>query len=228
MNYFQSILGRACRFLAALLLAVAAACGSAAGASAQSRIADQVRKTQQRKVAPVGARAAQAPIRKAAPARKPAAAKPAANAAQASKSKPKVQADPAREAAAADSAAAATPKKGAPASLPAKEEETRPNELVEEPAVYPGGEAALLRDIANNLRYPAIAMEEGTQGTVVLQFTVGKDGSITDTKIVKGLSRECDKAAAECVGKLKKFTPAKQQGQPVRVEYRLPIRFKLS
>lgn len=108
-----------------------------------------------------------------------------------------------------------------------KEEEVMANELVEQPAVYPGGEAAILRFIAENLKYPSIAQDQGLQGTVVLKFTVDKTGAVTDIVISKSLSRECDKAAVECVSKLKRFTPARQQGHPVPVKYTLPIRFRL-
>lgn len=108
-----------------------------------------------------------------------------------------------------------------------KEEEVMANELVEQPAVYPGGEAAILRFIAENLKYPSIAQDQGLQGTVVLKFTVDKTGAVTDIVISKSLSRECDKAAVECVSKFKRFTPARQQGHPVPVKYTLPIRFRL-
>lgn len=108
-----------------------------------------------------------------------------------------------------------------------KEEEVMANELVEQPAVYPGGEPAILRFIAENLKYPSIAQDQGLQGTVVLKFTVDKTGAVTDIVVSKSLSRECDKAAVECVSKLKRFTPARQQGHPVPVKYTLPIRFRL-
>lgn len=88
-----------------------------------------------------------------------------------------------------------------------KEEEVMANELVEQPAVYPGGEPAILRFIAENLKYPSIAQDQGLQGTVVLKFTVDKTGAVTDIVVSKSLSRECDKAAVECVSKLKRFTP---------------------
>ena len=109
-----------------------------------------------------------------------------------------------------------------------KEEEITANELVEQPAVYPGGDAAILKFIADNLVYPSIAQDQGLQGTVVLKFTVDKTGSVCDIVISKSLSRECDKAAVECVSKLKRFTPARQQGHPVPVKYTLPIRFRLN
>ncbi len=105
------------------------------------------------------------------------------------------------------------------------EEEVADNALVEVPASYPGGEAALLQFISKNLVYPQIAQEQELQGTVIVRFRVEKDGSIGKIVIKKGLSKECDEAAAEVVSKLKRFVPAKQQGNPVPVWFTLPIRF---
>lgn len=110
---------------------------------------------------------------------------------------------------------------------PPKEEEVVDNAVVEVPATFPGGEGALLSFIAKNLKYPSIALEQELQGVVLLKFEVGKDGSVSRIKIVKGLSSECDKAAADVVKKLPRFSPAKQQGHPVPVWFTLPIRFQI-
>lgn len=112
-------------------------------------------------------------------------------------------------------------------SVPPKEEEVADNQLVEVPASYPGGEAALLEFIGKNLVYPSIAQEQELQGVVILRFKVESDGSVGDVVIRKSLSRECDQAAADVVRKLKRFVPAKQQGHPVPVWFTLPIRFKI-
>lgn len=112
-------------------------------------------------------------------------------------------------------------------TVPPKEPEVVDNAIVEQPANYPGGESALLAFVSKNLVYPAIAQEQELQGTVVLRFKVGTDGSVTDVKVEKSLSRECDKAAADVVRKLHRFVPAKQQGHPVPVWFRLPIRFRI-
>ena len=101
------------------------------------------------------------------------------------------------------------------------------NAIVEVPATYPGGEAALLNFVSKNLVYPAIAQEQELQGVVVLRFKVDVDGSVSTVKVEKSLSRECDQAAADVVKKLHRFVPAKQQGHPVPVWFRLPIRFRI-
>ncbi len=105
-------------------------------------------------------------------------------------------------------------------------EEVVDNAIVEDPAAYPGGEAALLSFVEKNLVYPAAAKRNDIQGTVVLRFMIKKDGSVGDVEVVKSLSKECDQAAVDVVKKLKRFVPARQQGRPVCVWFRFPIRFR--
>ena len=112
-------------------------------------------------------------------------------------------------------------------SVPPKEEEVVDNAIVEVPATYPGGESALLAFVGKNLVYPAIAQEQELQGVVMLRFRVETDGSVGTIKVEKSLSKECDQAAVTVVKKLHRFTPAKQQGHPVPVWFRLPIRFRI-
>lgn len=101
------------------------------------------------------------------------------------------------------------------------------NYMPEVQAKFPGGEAALLQFISRNLKYPEIAKEQELQGTVVLRFKVNVDGLVSDIKIEKSLSRECDQAAAAVVRKLPRFIPAKENGRPVAVWFRLPLRFRV-
>ncbi|MGB4959074.1 MAG: energy transducer TonB [Saprospiraceae bacterium] len=89
----------------------------------------------------------------------------------------------------------------------------------------------MLEYIYKNLKYPAIARENGVEGQVVLQFVVDKDGSITDVKIARDIGAGCGTAAEAVVLDMnnmgKKWTPGKQRGRPVRVLYTLPVKFKL-
>lgn len=101
------------------------------------------------------------------------------------------------------------------------------NAIVEVQAQYPGGEAALLKFIAENLIYPASAVKNGIQGVVVLRFRVEKDGSIGEIRIVKALTPECDQAAAKVIKKLARFKPALQKGKPIPVWFTIPIRFSI-
>lgn len=112
-------------------------------------------------------------------------------------------------------------------TVPPAEEEIFDNAIVECPATYPGGESAILSFIAANLVYPASALDTNLQGVVILKFEIKKDGSIGKIKIIKSLSRDCDKAAATVISKLKRFTPAKQQGHAVPVWFTLPVRFSI-
>ena len=107
------------------------------------------------------------------------------------------------------------------------EPEDPDNYMPEVQAKFPGGEAALLQFISRNLKYPEIAQEQELQGTVVLRFKVNVDGLVSDIKIEKSLSRECDQAAAAVVRKLPRFIPAKKDCRPVAVWLHLPLRFRI-
>lgn len=89
----------------------------------------------------------------------------------------------------------------------------------------------MLEYIYKNLKYPAIARENGIEGQVVLQFVVDKNGSITDTKILRDISGGCGEAAEKVVKSMNdmgsKWIPGKQRGRPVKVLYTLPVKFKL-
>ena len=102
------------------------------------------------------------------------------------------------------------------------------NDNAEVPAMYPGGEAALLAFINKNLVYPAEAAEKDLQGTVLARFEVLTNGSIGDVVIEKPLSPEFDQAVVDVVRKLKRFIPAKKNGRPIPVWFTLPVRFQIS
>ncbi len=94
--------------------------------------------------------------------------------------------------------------------------------------VFPGGQAALMKFINENLRYPAAAIENGIQGRVVVQFVVKKDGSVDDVTVLHGVDSALDEEAVRVCKTLPKFIPGKQNGQPVNVWFTLPIIFNLS
>lgn len=89
----------------------------------------------------------------------------------------------------------------------------------------------MLQFLYKNIKYPAIAKENGIEGTAVISFVVEKDGSITDTKIVRDVNGGCGKEALRVVDMMnnmsEKWTPGKQRGRSVRVQYNLPVKFKL-
>lgn len=82
--------------------------------------------------------------------------------------------------------------------------------------------------IAQNIRYPAIAKEKGTQGKVYVSFVVEEDGSISTTKIERGVDPILDKEAIRVIESMPKWTPGYQRGQAVRVKFTLPVVFKLN
>ena len=100
-------------------------------------------------------------------------------------------------------------------------------EVVEQNPVFPGGEAALLKYVADHIRYPAMAQENNIQGRVVVQFVVTKTGSVGQVKVVRSKDPDLDREAIRVVKSLPKFTPGKMNGHPVNVWYTLPINFKL-
>jgi protein TonB len=112
-----------------------------------------------------------------------------------------------------------------------KREEVEENvvfRVVETMPSFPGGDAALMKFISDNVRYPAIAQENGIQGRAICQFTVEKDGSISDIQIVRSAGDETlDKEAKRVIKSMPKWSPGKQRGKAVRVSYTIPINFRL-
>jgi periplasmic protein TonB len=100
--------------------------------------------------------------------------------------------------------------------------------VVEQQPEFQGGYEAMINFIKKNLRYPASARRMGVDGTVYVQFVVGKDGSITEVKTIRGISADCDREAERVVKQMPAWRPGKQNGKPVFVRFVLPIRFKLN
>ena len=92
---------------------------------------------------------------------------------------------------------------------------------------FPGGETALNRFLASNIEYPTMARESDIQGKVFLTFVVEKDGSITDVKLLRGIGGGCDDEAIRVVKIMPKWSPGKQNGRTVRVQFTLPVKFVL-
>lgn len=108
-----------------------------------------------------------------------------------------------------------------------KEDDNKVFESVEQPPVFPGGDAALLKWIGSHINYPPVAQENGIQGKVTVQFVVTKTGSVGQVKVVRGKDPDLDKEAVRVVKSLPKFTPGKMNGHAVNVWYTVPITFKL-
>lgn len=101
-------------------------------------------------------------------------------------------------------------------------------EIVENMPVFPGGFNALLEFIQTNLRYPVEAQKAGIQGRVIAQFIVEKDGTPSSFSIVRSVSPELNAEAIRMLSTMPKWKPGTQRGEAVRVNYTIPIVFRLS
>ena len=99
--------------------------------------------------------------------------------------------------------------------------------VVEEMPEYPGGPMALRQFIAQTVKYPVEAAKKGIQGKVYVTFVVEKDGSVGKAKIARSVSPDLDQEALRVVKLLSGWKPGKQKGQPVAVQYTVPINFAL-
>lgn len=108
------------------------------------------------------------------------------------------------------------------------EDENKIFMVVEQQPEFEGGYEAMQKYLAKNIKYPASARRMGIDGTVYVSFVVGKDGSISDVKVLRGISADCDKEAVRVVQAMPPWKPGKQNGKPVFVRFNLPIKFKLN
>jgi TonB family protein len=92
---------------------------------------------------------------------------------------------------------------------------------------FPGGMRECMMFLGRNIKYPILAQKAKIEGRVIVQFVVDKDGSITDTKVVRSVSPELDAEALRVVGLMPKWNPGKQRGKAVAVKYTMPIMFRL-
>ena len=107
------------------------------------------------------------------------------------------------------------------------EELEPPVMFTEEMPEYPGGPEALNAFITRELKYPEVARKNGITGTVLVEFVVEKDGSISNAKTKVPLFPDCDKEAIRCVMAMPKWKPGKSMGKPVRCSYQVPVTFRL-
>lgn len=106
-------------------------------------------------------------------------------------------------------------------------EEERIFEVVEVSPSFPGGQDAMYKFLNDNINYPTIAQENGVQGRVVLQFVVGRNGEITDVKVMKSVDPSLDREAVRVVKSMPRWMPGKQNGQAVKARFTLPVQFRL-
>ena len=92
---------------------------------------------------------------------------------------------------------------------------------------FPGGIKAFYEYVGKELKYPEVAVKNNIQGKVFFEFIVEKNGELTDIKIMRGLSPECDKEGMRLISNSVKWNPGNVRGVPVRVIYRININFTL-
>ena len=117
--------------------------------------------------------------------------------------------------------------------MESKKEEPRPEKdpvfhsAVHMPS-FPGGNAALMKYISKNIRYPQAAKDNGIQGKVVIQMVIMKDGKVGEVKVVRGVDKDLDREAVRVCKSLPPFSPGRNaNGDPINVWYTLPVTFKL-
>ena len=96
-------------------------------------------------------------------------------------------------------------------------------EVCEQMPIFEGGDAALLKYLGENLKYPDNTKDRGVQGRLVIGFIVEKDGSLTDVKVLRPVDIDLDAEVLRVIKGMPKWIPGRQNGKRVRVRYLLPI-----
>lgn len=92
---------------------------------------------------------------------------------------------------------------------------------------YKGGNEALFAYLGENIQYPKEALTDSLEGVVYVSFIIDKMGEVTEAKVLKGVDERLDAVALEVVSSMPQWTPGKDKGKPVAVQYNIPIRFTL-
>lgn len=92
---------------------------------------------------------------------------------------------------------------------------------------FPGGEAAMLKFLADSIRYPKVAMKKNIQGKVVVRFVISETGELRDIEILRGLPGGLSEEVIRVVKLMPKWIPGSQLGKNVPVQYNLPVTFSI-
>ena len=120
-----------------------------------------------------------------------------------------------------------TPPPPPPAPDPEPETKVEENKVYDVVEQQPAFNGNINQWLASNLKYPPVAAENGIEGRVIVQFVVGKDGSIHSAQVVRGVDSSLDKEALRVVNSMPKWVPGKQNGQSVNCKFTLPVVFRL-
>ena len=112
-------------------------------------------------------------------------------------------------------------------SVEPEEDVNKAYDKVEMMPEYPGGVTAMIKFISQNLEYPKVCQENGTQGRVGVRFIVGRDGTISNVNVLKSVDPFLDKEAVRVIKAMPRWKPGMHKGKPVNVSYVVPVNFKL-
>jgi periplasmic protein TonB len=99
--------------------------------------------------------------------------------------------------------------------------------VVEEAPSFPGGDEKLYDFLRENMVYPQMARESGIQGIVYVTFVVEPNGTITNVRVLRDIGGGCGDESIRVVKAMPSWTPGKQRGKAVRVQFNLPVKFTL-
>ena len=99
--------------------------------------------------------------------------------------------------------------------------------IVEQLPEFPGGMTEFMKWLTQNLQYPEAAQKQRIQGSCVVQFIVNKDGTISDARVLRPLSKLCDAEVMRVISMMPSWTPGQIRGEPVRTQFVIPIVFRL-
>lgn len=108
-----------------------------------------------------------------------------------------------------------------------EEEDVQIFTVVENDPEFPGGMEALYKYLRENIKYPQLARDNNITGKVYVTFVVERDGSIANPRVLKDIGGGCGAEAIRVVKAMPKWTPGKQRGKAVRVQFNLPVSFNL-
>lgn len=101
------------------------------------------------------------------------------------------------------------------------------SEIEVKPTFQDGDEKAFQKWIADNIQYPVQASDNGQEGTVIAQFTIDKEGKITDVKVLRSVYPALDAEAVRVIESAPSWKPGTHDGEPVEVSYVLPVKFEI-
>lgn len=99
--------------------------------------------------------------------------------------------------------------------------------VVEKMPSFPGGDAELLKYIATNIKYPKESQDNREQGRVICSFIVGRDGSVNNPEVLRGVTPLLNEEAVRVINTMPRWNPGMQRGKAVAVKYTVPITFRL-